>query len=188
MLRTRGDAVDQALLDLVAEASAAGARTARSPCDSGTVKPIELSDDAWKIVETDRPFGVDRGERARGDAVHADHAFAGDHDDRLARQHRDRLDRIALQRLARGDFGAGLAGIQERSHVQRDSRAGDRDQRARMEDLRAVVRDFGGLAMMQLRNQPRIGDDAWIGGQDAGHVLPQHDTLRRQAIARARSR
>ena len=59
--------------------------------------------------------------------------------------------------------------------MQRDSRAGYRDQCARMEDLRAVVRDFGGLAMMQLRNQPRVGDGPWIGGQDAGHVLPQHD-------------
>jgi hypothetical protein len=28
-------------------------RTARSASDSGRVKPIELSDDAWKIVETD---------------------------------------------------------------------------------------------------------------------------------------
>ena len=48
----RGDVVDEAAGDLVAE-RLPDALTARSASASGSVKPIELSDDAWKIVETD---------------------------------------------------------------------------------------------------------------------------------------
>ena len=44
-----------------------------------------------------------------------------------------------------------------------------------MEHLGAVVRDLGRLAVMQLRDEPRVGHEARIGGQDARHVLPQHD-------------
>ena len=44
---------------------------------------------------------------------------------------RERLDRIARQRSARGDFGARRSGIEERSHVQHDAGARDRDERAR---------------------------------------------------------
>ena len=46
-----------------------------------------------------------------------------------------------------------------------------------MQDLGAVVRDLGRLAVMELRDEPRVGDEARIGGQDARHVLPQHDAL-----------
>jgi hypothetical protein len=58
--------------------------------------------------------------------------------------------------------------------VHLDASAGDRDQRAWVQDFRAVVRDFAGLAMVQLRNQPGIGHQPRISGQDAGDVFPQH--------------
>ena len=56
-----------------------------------------------------------------------------------------------------------------------DLRARQGDERARVQDLRAVVRRFGRLSMMELGNQPGVGHHLGIGGQDAGHVLPQHD-------------
>ena len=176
-----GDVVDEPARELVAERVRAGCSTARSASDSGSVNPIELSDDAWKIVETDSRSRLDRGERPRRDAVHADHALAGDGDDRLAPHDRQRLDRIARQRAARRDFGARRFGIEERSDVQHDPRAGDRDERARVQHLGAVVRDFRRLAMVQLRDEPRVGHQPRIGGQDAGHVLPQHDARARPA-------
>ena len=132
-------------------------------------------------------LGVDRDERARGDAVDADHALAGDGDDRLAANDRQRLDRVLRQRAPGRDLGAGLVRVDERPDVQRDPRAGDRDQRARMQDLGAVVGDFGRFAMMQLRNQAGVGDEPRIGGQDAGHVLPADDALGSRARARAAS-
>ena len=68
--------------------------TARSASDSGSVKPIELSDDAWKIVDTDSRSDFDRRERARRDAVDAGHALARHRDDRLVADDRQRLDRV----------------------------------------------------------------------------------------------
>ena len=46
-----------------------------------------------------------------------------------------------------------------------------------MQHLGAVVRDLGRFAMVELRNQPRVGHEPRIGGEDAGHVLPEHDAL-----------
>ena len=51
---------------------------------------------------------------------------------------------------------------------------GDRDERARMQHLGAVVRDLRGLAMMELRDQASVGDKTRIGRQNAWHVLPEH--------------
>ena len=55
-----------------------------------------------------------------------------------------------------------------------DGGAGDWDQRARMQHLGAVVRHLGGFAVVQLRNEAGVRDDPRVGGQNAGHVLPQH--------------
>ena len=150
------------------------ARTARSASASGSVNPIELSDDAWKIVETDRRSASTADERAGGDAVHAGHALAGHGDDRLPAHDRQRLDRMRPVGPAGRDLRARLIGIDERPHAQHDARAGNRDERARMQDLGAVVRDLCGLAMMELRDQPRVGDETRIRGQNAGHVFPEH--------------
>ncbi len=96
--RPRGDVVDEAGGQLVAKRGAQALDGRASASASGSVKPIELSEDAWKIVETDSRSRVDGHERARRDAVHADHALAGDGDDRLAAHDRDRLDRVGRVR------------------------------------------------------------------------------------------
>ena len=72
--------------------------------------------------------------------------------------------------------------------MQHDARAGDRDERARMQHLGAVVRDLRRFAMVQLRNQPRVRHEPRIRGQDAAHVLPQHDLARAQRPGQQRRR
>ena len=39
------------------------------------------------------------------------------------------------------------------------------------------MRDFGGLLVVQLRDQPRVGHQPRVGGEDPGHVLPQRHDL-----------
>ena len=158
--------------------------TARSASVSGRVKPIELSDDAWKIVETDsRSASTAENVRAAMPWT-PDHALAGDRDDRLVADDGQRLHRVGLERPARRDFGAGRVGVQERAHVHLDARAGDRDERARVQHLRAVVRDLARLAMVQLRNQARVGHEPWVGGQDA---RARPSTARRAGRSSARA-
>ena len=50
--------------------------------------------------------------------------------------------------------------------------------RARVQHLGAVMRDLRRLAVVQLRNEPGVGHEPGIGGEDAGHVLPEHDAPR----------
>ena len=137
--RPRGDAVDQPVRQFVSKALA----------DAG--------DGSLRLIfghgEADRALGrgledrrdrqarrVDGGKRAGGDAVHADHAFARDRDHRLRRQDRRAPSRIRLQRLPRRDFRARQRRIDERPDAQRDARAGDRNERARVQHLGAVMR------------------------------------------------
>ena len=95
-------------------------------------------------------------EGAGGDAVHADHALARHGDDRLAANDRERLHRIvAIERRAETSV-PGASGSRNERTWSDDPRARDRDERARVEHLRAVVRDFGGFAMMELRDQPGV--------------------------------
>jgi hypothetical protein len=173
--RARGDVVDEASGQFVAERGAQALHGAlASP--SGSVKPIELSEDAWKMVETEsRSASTPRtcAPRCRG----PDHALAGDGDDRLSAHDRDRFDGIGRVRAFGRHLRARLMGVDERADVQRDARTGDRDERTRVQDLGAVVRDLGRLPMMELRDEPRVGDEPRIGGQDSRDVLPQHDAL-----------
>ena len=55
-----------------------------------------------------------------------------------------------------------------------------------MQHLRAVVRDLGGFAMVQLRDEARVGHEPRIGGQDAGTSF--HSTTRRAPSERAEQR
>ena len=61
------------------------------------------ADRAFRGPLEDRRYGkpgfVDRGKRARGDAVHTDHALPATVIDRLAREDRKRFDWIRLERL-----------------------------------------------------------------------------------------
>jgi hypothetical protein len=70
--------------------------------------------------------------------------------------------------------------------VQDDARAGDWDQGARMKYLGAVMRDLGGLTMVEPRQEACIGHQSRIGGQDAGDILPQHDVPSAQRAAEQR--
>ena len=101
--------------------AASSAATARAASTPGSVKPIELSEEDWKMVETETPVGVERLERARGDAGHAHQALAGDRDERLAADRGERLHRVVGERLARRDLGARALGVEERAHVERDA-------------------------------------------------------------------
>ena len=49
----------------------------------------------------------------------------------------------------------------------------ERNERARVQHLGAVVGQLGGLSRVQLGNHPRLGHDAGVGGEEPGHVLPQ---------------
>jgi hypothetical protein len=57
-----------------------------------------------------------------------------------------------------------------------------------MEDLRAIVRHLRGFTMVELRNQPRVGDDARIGRENSGDVLPEHDFARGERASEQRRR
>ena len=59
--------------------------------------------------------------------------------------------------------------------MQRDAGAHERNERARVQHLGAVVGDFGGFLVVQGRNHAGVGHEPGIGRQDAGHVLPEHD-------------
>ena len=120
--------------------------------------------------------------------MHAGHAFAGNRDHRLIGQQRDRLHRIPLHRPARGHFGAAHVGVDERAHFDRNRRAGQRDQRARVQDFGAKVRHLGGFAPVQLGNDAGVRHHSGIRGEDAGHVFPQHHAAGPQAAADERCR
>ena len=67
----------------------------------------------------------------------------------------------------------GRVRVGERPHEHRQRPARDRDQRARMQHLGAVVRELRRLAQVKLRDDARVGHHARIGGQQAGDILPQ---------------
>ena len=71
----------------------------------------------------------------------------------------------------------GRVGLDERAHVQRDPAAVEGDEGARVQDLGAEVGHLGRLAVVELRHEARVGHRLRIGGEDAGHVLPQHHAL-----------
>ena len=60
------------------------------------------------------------------------------------------------------------------------------DERARVQDLGAEVGDLRRLAVVHLREQPRVGHRSRVGGQDPGHVLPQHDARRAERAGEKR--
>ena len=108
----RGDAVDGAGGDLGGEGLAQAGHGA-----IGLRFRHGEADRAFRRGLEDRrhrqPLGVDRGEGARGDAVHADHALAGHGDHGLEGQHRHRLHRVLRRhqppghRRARAASGRG---------------------------------------------------------------------------------
>ena len=55
-----------------------------------------------------------------------------------------------------------------------------------MQHLRAVIRELGCLTRVELRDHTRVGDDARIRGEQAGHVLPQRDRGRAQSASEQR--
>jgi hypothetical protein len=79
---------------------------------------------------------------------------------------------------AREDLRARRVGVGERPHEHPGAPAprtrGHGDQRARVQHLRAVVRQLGRLAHVERRDEAGVGDDARVGGEEARHVLPQH--------------
>ena len=84
---THLDAVDLAPRAISsAELALRSATRARRANGSGTLKQIECSDDAWEMSDTEIRRAVQRGEGAGGDARHAEHAVAGDGDERLRRR------------------------------------------------------------------------------------------------------
>ena len=68
----------------------------------------------------------------------------------------------------------GLArGGARRHDPQPHARLRNRDQRPRVQHLGAVMRELRRFTMMQLRNQPRIGHESGVGGENTRHVLPE---------------
>ena len=108
----------------------------------------------------------------------AHHAFARNRDNGLPRHDGNRLDRIFRGRASRGHFRAGRCWLEKRPNVQHDTRAGNRNERSRVEHLGAVMGKLASLSVVQLRNQTGVWNEARIGGQNAGHVLPENDLSR----------
>ena len=121
------------------------------------------------------PCRVDGGEGARGHAGHAHEALARHGDERLAADRGEGLHRVGGERPPRRDLGAGPLRVQERAHVEGDAAPVEGDEGARVQDLGAEVGDLRRLAVVHLREEARVGHRAGVGGEDPGHVLPEHD-------------
>ena len=134
------------------------------------------------------PFGVHGAKRAGRDAGHAHHPLAGDGDDRLVPHGREGLDRVLSERPPARDLRSRSLGVMEGADVEDDAASGEGDEGAGMQDLGAVVRDLGRLAVVELRDEARVGHGPRVGREDARHVLPEDDTLRAQAAAQHRGR
>ena len=182
----RGDAVDEPGLDLARGTRGAARRRARSDSASGSVKPIELSDEDWKIVETETP--------AACTAANVRAAMPGTPIRPLPATVTSAWLRIVASALTgysssvrrARDLGAGLRRVEERAHVQRDPAAVERDERARVQHLGAEVRHLRGLAVVQsaaagARRAPARGSAVRMPGTSF------HSTTRAAPSARASS-
>ena len=116
---------------------------------------------------------MERAEGAGGDAGHAHHALARDGDEGLRGLDGQALHRVAAERAPGGHLGARSFGTQEGPHVELHPASVERDESARMQDLGPEVRDLRRLAVVELRDEPRIRDVGGVRGEDAGQLLPQ---------------
>ena len=123
---------------------------------------------------------MERTERASGDPGDAHHSVAGDRDDSLRANRGDRTDRQSLLGgavAARGDFGAWRVRGGERPNEESRLLA-EPQERARVQHLGAIVRELRCLTNMNAGNEPRVRDDAGIGGQHSGDIFPERDRRR----------
>ncbi len=147
---------------------------------------MELSDEAWKIVETESP--------SAWTAAKVRAAMPGTPIIPFPATVTSAWPLIVASAftgyfgsvLARRDLGARPLRIQERADVEQDAAPVEGDEGARVQDLRPEVGHLGGLAVVELRDEARVGDARGIGGEDSRHVLPEHDAARRRG-QRARS-
>ena len=113
----------------------------------------------------------ERGERASGHAGDADHSFAFDGDERLPMNGRQCLDRIGAGLHIAGDARASARLAKRVAHEQRDVPVDERDHRARMQHVGAVVGQFRRFSVMQLGDDARRRDALRIGSHQAVHFL-----------------
>ncbi len=116
---------------------------------------------------------VQRREGASRDAGHAQHAVARDGHQRLPHGGGEGLDREPGSRHPLRDLGAVGRRVRERTHEDGNAPPCQRNERARMQHLGAVVRQLRRLAGVKLGNDAGVRDDSRVGGEEAGHVLPQ---------------
>ena len=135
-----------------------------------------------------QPLRVHGRERARGHARHPHQALARHRDERLPADRGEGLHRIGRERPPAETSVPGRVRVEERANEQGDAAAVEGDEGARVQDLGPEVRDLGRLAVVQLREKARVGDGSRIGGEDAGHVLPEHDARGAERAARGASR
>ena len=152
-----GHAVDETGGELHLEGRPRAPVRARSASAPGTVKPIELSDDDWKIVETDSPASWMAENVRAAMPGHAHEALARHRDEGLVADGGQGLHRVGLESAARGDLGARVVLLQEGAHLQGHPAAVEGDESAGVEDLGAEVGDLGRLAVVHLRQQARVG-------------------------------
>ena len=177
MLGAHLDAVDLAPRDLAAELALERRRARPRRSGSGTLKQIECSEEACEIRETEirRPCSAAK--------VRA--AMPGTPSMPLPVTVRSAWPPAAVSAFTgfrpaptRSETSVpGEVGVGERPHEDRDPAPGDGDERARVQHLGAVVRQLRRLARVELGNDPRVGHHAGVGGEQAGHVLPERDPL-----------
>ena len=135
------------------------AATARAASASGRVKPIELSDEAWKIVETERPSAWTGSNVRAAMPGTPTMPFPATVTRAWPADGGERLHGVAGQRASRLETSVpGRVGVHERADVEDDAAAVERDERARVQHLGAEVGDLGGLAVVELRDEARVGD------------------------------
>ena len=137
----------------------------------GIVKQIDCSDDACEISDTETCAVRECAEHARRYAGDAEHAAAAHGDHRLVGHAGDRAYRRAFDRSAGDDRRSVRREIGERTQSERRA-AEQRHERARMQNLGAVVCELRRLADVEELHDPRARDEPRIGRHDAGDVLP----------------
>ena len=168
--------------------SRSSAASTAPACASGTLKRERCLGRALRHQRHREPGALQRLEGARRHAGHAEHAVARHGDERLAADARDRAHRMSGVRApVLRDLGAlrRPGSAKGRTYTGIGAPA-ERNERARMQHLGAVVGELRRLAHVQLGNHARIGDHARIAGEEA-RARPSRATPTTARRARARS-
>ena len=163
----RRDVVDEPRGQLLPERLLERGHRPAAPRTPASVNPIELSDEAWKIVETDSPSAWTAPNVRAAMPETPTIPFPATVTTAWWPDRGQRLHRVPGESLAARDLGPRSVRVNERTDVEDHAGAGQGNERPRMQDLRAVVGDLGRLAVVELRDEAGVGNGPRVGGQDS---------------------